>query len=52
MKTVSHDQLLDQYIGKVGTPERDEFEMEVAADAQEYLMGEAIRNTCCISTKG
>lgn len=45
MKTVSHEQLLDKYIGKAGTAERDEFEMEVAADAQEYLIGEAIRNT-------
>ena len=45
MKTTKHEQLLDQFIGKVGTPERDEFEMEVAADAQEYLIGEAIRET-------
>ena len=45
MKTTNHKQLLDQYIGKVGTPERNEFEMEVVADAQEYLIGEAIRET-------
>ena len=45
MKTTSHEQLLEKYIGKEGTQERDEFEMEVAVDAQEYLIGKAIRET-------
>lgn len=34
MKATSHEQLLEKYIGKMGSPEREEFEMEVAADAQ------------------
>ena len=42
MKTTSHEQVLDKYIGKSGTPERDEFEAQVAAEAQEYLIGEVI----------
>ena len=37
--------MLDKYIGEVGTPERDQFESEVMADAQEYFIGEAIRET-------
>lgn len=45
MKTTNHEQVLDKYIGKTGTPERDEFEAKVAAEAQEYLIGEAIRET-------
>lgn len=45
MKTISHEQLLDKYVGKVGTPERDEFDANVVAEAQEYLIGEAIRET-------
>lgn len=42
MKTTNHKQVLDKYLGKAGTPERDEFEAQVAAEAQEYLIGEAI----------
>lgn len=45
MKATSHEQLLEKYIGKIGTPERDEFETKLAADVQEYLIGEAIRET-------
>lgn len=45
MKTTSHKQLLDKYVGQVGTPERDSFDAEVAAEAQEYFIGEAIRET-------
>lgn len=43
MKATSHEQLLDKYVGKTGTPERDVFETKLAADVQEYLIGEAIR---------
>lgn len=32
MKTVSHDEVLDRFIGKQGTPERTEFENELKAD--------------------
>lgn len=45
MKATSHEQLLEKYIGKIGTPKRDEFETKLAADVQEYLIREAIRET-------
>lgn len=45
METMTQEQMLDKYIGEVGTPERDQFEAEVMADAQEYFIGEAIRET-------
>lgn len=45
METMTHEQMLDKYIGKVGTPERDEFDAQVKAEAQEYFIGEAIKET-------
>ena len=45
MKTMTQEEMLDKYIGKVGTLERDEFDAEVMAEAQEYFIGEAIRET-------
>jgi len=39
MKTKSLDDITDKYIGKVGTPERDEFENELRLD----LIGKAIK---------
>lgn len=39
MKTHSLDELTDKYIGKIGTPERDEFEIELRLD----LIGQAIK---------
>ena len=39
MKTKSLEEFTDKYIGKIGTPERDEFENELRLD----LIGEAIR---------
>ena len=42
---MTHEQMLDKYIGSVGTPERDEFDAEVKAAAQEYFIGEAIKET-------
>lgn len=32
MKTVTHDQLVDKFIGKKGTPAREAFENELKAD--------------------
>ena len=32
MKTVSHDEVLDQFVGKKGTAKRTEFENELKAD--------------------
>ncbi len=29
MKTITHDEVLDRFIGKQGTPERTEFENEL-----------------------
>lgn len=39
MKTHSLDEMTDKYIGKIGTPERDEFENELRLD----LIGLAIK---------
>ena len=39
MKTKSLDEITDKYIGKVGTPDRDEFENELRLD----LIGMAIK---------
>ncbi len=39
----SFDEILDEDLGKVGTPERDAFEAEVEAEVHAYHIGEAIR---------
>jgi DNA-binding XRE family transcriptional regulator len=39
MKTYSLDEVTDKYIGKIGTPKRDEFENELRLD----LIGNAIK---------
>jgi HTH-type transcriptional regulator / antitoxin HipB len=39
MKTVSLDDMIDKYVGKIGTPERDAFEYELSID----LIGHAIK---------
>lgn len=39
MKTYSLEEVTDTYIGKIGTPKRDEFENELRLD----LIGDAIR---------
>lgn len=41
MKTYTFDQVKDELIGKVGTPERDLFEYELQMD----LIGKAIKQT-------
>ncbi|MBQ9361808.1 MAG: helix-turn-helix transcriptional regulator [Bacteroidaceae bacterium] len=43
MKLIPFEQHLDECIGKVGTPERDEFEAEVAKAVHAYQIGEAIK---------
>jgi len=40
LKTYSLDEVTDKYIGKLGTPKRDEFENELRLD----LLGEAIKH--------
>ncbi|HOO84328.1 MAG TPA: helix-turn-helix transcriptional regulator [Prolixibacteraceae bacterium] len=39
LKSYSLDEITDKYIGKIGTPKRDEFENELRLD----LIGEAIK---------
>jgi len=41
LKSYSLDEITDKYIGKIGTPKRDEFENELRLD----LIGEAIKQT-------
>ena len=43
MKLYSFEEMLDEDVGKIGTPERDAFEAEVQADIRAYHIGEAIR---------
>ncbi len=43
MKLIPFEQHLDECIGKVGTPERDEFEAEVSKSVQAYEIGELIK---------
>ena len=40
MKTYSLDEITDKYIGKKGTPKREDFEQELKLE----LLGEAIKN--------
>ena len=44
MKLYSIDEILDEDLGKIGTPERDKFETELQAEVHAYHIGEAIRN--------
>lgn len=41
MKTYTLDQVQDQILGKIGTPQRDQFEYELQLD----LIGKAIKQT-------
>lgn len=43
MKLYSIDEILDEDLGKIGTPERDKFETELQAEVHAYHIGEAIR---------
>lgn len=43
MKVYSFEEILDEDLGKVGTPKRDAFEAAVEADVRAYHIGEAIR---------
>lgn len=44
LKLYSIDEILDEDLGKIGTPERDKFETELQAEVHAYHIGEAIRN--------
>lgn len=43
MKLYSFDEVLDEDLGKKGTPKRDTFEAEVEAEVRAYHIGEAIK---------
>ena len=39
---MTHEEMLDKYIGSIGTQERDEFETKVMAGVEELPSGEII----------
>ena len=43
MKCYTLEEMEDKHIGKVGTPERDKYEQELAEEIQAYHLGEAIK---------
>lgn len=43
MEFYTHEQVLEEFIGKKGTPEREAFDAEVHASVEAYKMGEALR---------
>ena len=43
MKIYTQAEVLDELIGKIGTPKRDEFEARLQKDVDEYYIGEAIK---------
>ena len=45
MKLTPFNDLLDEHIGKIGTPERDEFERKVEDSVLAYKLGEVIKRT-------
>lgn len=42
-KFYTEDEILDEFIGKVGTTERDEFEAKLKKEVDDYYIGEAIK---------
>jgi ribosome-binding protein aMBF1 (putative translation factor) len=44
MNFYSLDEVKDELIGKIGTPERDEHERKVSEAVNAYYVGEAIKN--------
>lgn len=43
MKLIPFEELLDRDFGPIGTPERDQFEADVAEAVRAYEVGEAIK---------
>ena len=43
IKLYTTSELLDEDLGPIGTPERDEFERQVAEEIHAYHIGEAIK---------
>lgn len=44
-KYYTEDEVLDEFIGTVGTPRRDDFEARLQQELKDYEIGEAIRQT-------
>ena len=44
-KYYTEDEVLDEFIGTVGTPKRDDFEARLQQELRDYEVGEAIRLT-------
>ncbi|MBQ3740543.1 MAG: helix-turn-helix transcriptional regulator [Bacteroidales bacterium] len=42
-KIYTEDEMLDELIGKMGTPRRDEFEAKIKKEVDNYYIGEAIK---------
>ena len=42
-KFYTEEEMMDELIGKVGTPKRDEFEAKVKKEVDDYYIGEAIK---------
>lgn len=42
-KIYTEDEMLDELIGKMGTPRRDEFEAKIKKEVDDYYIGEAIK---------
>ena len=43
LKVYSLGEIEDKYIGKIGTPKRDEYEKNVKAEIEAYHVGEALK---------
>lgn len=43
MKIYTLEELEDKHIGKIGTPERDEYEKKVKAEIEAYYVGETLK---------
>ena len=43
MKVYTMEEMLERHIGKVGTPERDEFDRQIKEDIEAYHLGEVIK---------
>ena len=45
MKLTPLSEIVDEVWGKVGTPERDQMEIQLKEDLHAYYLGEAIKST-------
>ena len=45
MKLYTQEEVLDEIVGTIGTPDRDEFEARLKKEVDGYFIGEAIKET-------